>query len=325
MLRTLSFFYLLLLTSYVLLRSSFGDSFWWLSLANTFAPILFLPLFFSLLFFIFKKGRIGLIWTVNLGLFGIFWFMPNWQASSTRSEAVYSLKVISFNMHDDPLNIADWIAKEKPDLVLLQEVPAGYAGVLEQLGNYYMTAQPSHWGNTSLSRFPILSSVDIETGDSPFQHLTIDVKGHTLSVYNVHLFNPLEKTKPYTFLGQTFRTRYDDSLRNEQIKQLAEHLATDPYPFIAGGDFNMSAYAANQKVLTQVAQDSFKETGRGWGNTWPKIDVFRKNSSLPIPPLLRLDYIWHSSKIQALSSQVGPALGSDHLPVISTLDLNPIY
>ena len=329
MLRVLFFLYLVFLTLYLALRFSFGDSFWWLSLANTFAPLLFVPLLLSLPFFIVRRGRIGLIWTLNLGLCGVLWFMPGLSAQPpTSSHLGNSLKVVSFNMHDDLLEIENWIVQENPDLILLQEVPAGYARVLlDTLGDsYFMTTQPSHWGNTSLSRYPILSSQDIESvGDSPFQHFTVNVKGQTLSVYNVHLLNPLDKTEPYTLLGKTFRLQYDDRLRNEQLEQLAKLLATDPNPFVAGGDFNMSAHAASKKLLSNVAKDSFKEAGRGWGNTWPRMDVYRRNSNVPLLPLLRLDYVWHSLDLQALKSMVGPALGSDHLPIVSTLELSPVY
>jgi hypothetical protein len=43
------------------------------------------------------------------------------------------------------------------------------------------------------------------------------------------------------------------------------------------------------------------------------------------PPFLaqRLDYIWHSSKLVALDAMVGPAGGSDHLPVLARLALQP--
>jgi endonuclease/exonuclease/phosphatase (EEP) superfamily protein YafD len=51
----------------------------------------------------------------------------------------------------------------------------------------------------------------------------------------------------------------------------------------------------------------------GLAPTWPA------NGIWPYP-LVRLDYVWHSEGLQALSAELGPRLGSDHLPLIVTFD-----
>jgi endonuclease/exonuclease/phosphatase family metal-dependent hydrolase len=66
--------------------------------------------------------------------------------------------------------------------------------------------------------------------------------------------------------------------------------------------------------------DSFKEAGTGFAGSWP-VSTAR---GLPrfLPPLVRIDYIWHSAGLRALDAHIGPAIGSDHLPVRATLTLN---
>jgi endonuclease/exonuclease/phosphatase (EEP) superfamily protein YafD len=44
-------------------------------------------------------------------------------------------------------------------------------------------------------------------------------------------------------------------------------------------------------------------------------------ASVPLPPVIRIDYIWASPHFATLDSSVWPGLGSDHRPVISDLQL----
>ena len=61
----------------------------------------------------------------------------------------------------------------------------------------------------------------------------------------------------------------------------------------------------------------YRDAGIGLGTTWP---VLRSGwLGRLLPPLMRLDYIWHSAHFQVTDAQVGPALGSDHLPLIADL------
>ena len=77
-------------------------------------------------------------------------------------------------------------------------------------------------------------------------------------------------------------------------------------------------------TLEQLAahgRDSFRKAGRSFGASWP----LRVNGEFPafIPPLLRVDYIWHSDGFQTVTAQQGPPLGSDHLALMATLTLLP--
>jgi endonuclease/exonuclease/phosphatase (EEP) superfamily protein YafD len=40
-----------------------------------------------------------------------------------------------------------------------------------------------------------------------------------------------------------------------------------------------------------------------------------------MPPLVRIDYVWHSDDFHAVEAALGPYLGSDHLPVTAALAL----
>ena len=83
----------------------------------------------------------------------------------------------------------------------------------------------------------------------------------------------------------------------------------------------MSDQTSIYSTLAGQMGDSFREAGFGLGATWPAFQVVGMNAVLPA--LIRIDYIWHSREFQAVNAEVGPYLGSDHLPVEATLIFIP--
>ena len=71
MLRIVLYLYLAVLCLYLVLRLVFGDGIWWLSLFNTFAPLLFVPLLAALPLAWLKRWRLGLALTCFLGGVGL--------------------------------------------------------------------------------------------------------------------------------------------------------------------------------------------------------------------------------------------------------------
>jgi endonuclease/exonuclease/phosphatase (EEP) superfamily protein YafD len=114
---------------------------------------------------------------------------------------------------------------------------------------------------------------------------------------------------------------YDTEMRNRQIARLLEILEAETYPFIVAGDFNTSDQAVIYGELAGYMRDSFREAGWGLGGSWP----VSQSRGLPafIPPLVRIDYIWHSDHFRAVEALQGPPRGSDHLPLLVTLDVLP--
>ena len=90
-----------------------------------------------------------------------------------------------------------------------------------------------------------------------------------------------------------------------------------PLPFIVAGDFNTSDQDAMYPALAARMIDSFRERGVGFGTSWPSpgmlpIPVF-------LPPLVRIDYIWHSPGISTRAAWQARTVGSDHLPLVADL------
>ncbi|MCB9450921.1 MAG: endonuclease/exonuclease/phosphatase family protein [Anaerolineaceae bacterium] len=321
---------------YLLLRLIFGDGFWWLSLVNTFAYLVFAPLLVLIPASLLARSRLAAFRLTPFAAIALLWFGPYyWPKPVTISTStplhVLTLNVWGNNHHLE--GIESWVRSTDADLVLLQEISPAYAndGLANLRDRYpYQSIQPdpSRWGgNFTLSRYPILeeSYVDLHTPGTPAPlRLVLDVGGQRVAVYNVHLAFPVgEQHVNLPFPIDSFYMRvmlgFDDRVRNQQIAELTTYLKTEPYPFIVAGDFNTSDQSATYGRLARVMRDSFREAGRGLGGSWP-VSTAR---GLPafLPPLIRIDYIWHSADFQTVAAWQDAPVGSDHLPLHALLTL----
>lgn len=319
MLRVALYIYLTALSLYFVLRLTFGDSLWWLSLLNTFALFLFIPLLAALPTAWLKHWRLGFAFSCFLSGVGLLWFGPALSFGHQNAPKGLRLEVITYNMRANPEGLESWLRDLNADVVLLQEIPENYTeGATALLETYpYQMSQSEVWGNAVLSRHPLAKMSDV--GTDKIQRLEMDIGRRNIALYNAHPRWPIGEPRFFSLPWFELNAflRYDDSIRNQQIHTLIASLQREPLPYIMVGDFNMSQYAATYEQIAEVAQDAFREAGTGWGNTWPA-DL---QSNLPVPLLLRLDYIWYSEAFDVDDVERGPELASDHLPVRATLVL----
>jgi len=331
-------FYATFMLTYLFVRWIAGDAFWRLAFVNTFAHWLILPVFLLMpVALILRKRRIALA-LLPVALVGIVWFAPYFMPKSPPAPDGTVMRVLTFNVwgnNHDLSRIEDWIWQSGADLVLLQEVsPAHAEGIMPDLLDIYpyQSSQEDNrrWGdNITLSRYPIVESQYFDLGvpnhPDPLR-LVVDTPEGRLAVYNVHLDWPGGYTRqPEPIFGWFFENNfyfrsllgYDESIRNLQIERLLAKLQTEPYPHIIGGDFNMSASSIMYNRVAAQLRDSFLEAGWGLGTSWPDAGV--RGMAGWIPPLVRIDYIWHSDGLRSVKAWVGSAVGSDHLPVLADI------
>jgi vancomycin resistance protein VanJ len=113
-------------------------------------------------------------------------------------------------------------------------------------------------------------------------------------------------------------------LTNEQIARITA-VATRGHPAVLLTDFNRVGWQAAYRQLRGAGLiDAFGAAGRGMGFTLPtRVShlAYRGHplGDLPLPPLLRVDYVWHTAHFRTLASWIGGNAGSDHLPVLAEL------
>lgn len=213
--------------------------------------------------------------------------------------------VLSWNIGNglaSPDRLAAAVRDSGADIVGLEEVSEAQAAALEtELADCYP------WralfgrgipGKGILSRFPIhdLKHLAFHT-ERPDLHAMVEREGGLMHVIIVHPPPPAPQ---------------EINARSKQLAQLRK-LADLPEPLLLMGDMNMTHWQqAYHELVSAGLLDAFAEAGRGSALTFPT-----RRGSLPLRPMLRLDYIFHSTELTALDAWVGADGGSDHLPLFA--------
>lgn len=208
----------------------------------------------------------------------------------------------------------------KLDVLALQELNHRQAALLERelagIWPHQFTFGDGYEGRGVFSRYPITRSeaIEISTG-RPDGLVEIDLDGTTLTILVGHPRPPKLKGASLDF---TFAS-------NRQVMKLAD-LAMRSAPAVLMGDFNMHVTnPVYRKLEKRGLVDAFAESGEGRQHTFParlgnaKPRLGGRHVRFRVPPMLRLDYIWHTPDIRSVATWVGADVGSDHLPVVSRL------
>ncbi|HET7095554.1 MAG TPA: endonuclease/exonuclease/phosphatase family protein [Thermomicrobiales bacterium] len=204
------------------------------------------------------------------------------------------------------------------DIVGLQELDASLAGIGEALRSIY-PYQSLHPigipGKGLLSRYPLREArlLPLLPG-RPDLRAIVETDAGPIDLFVAHP-PPLRIS----------RGRWQENASAaRQIRALAE-AATAGAPAILLGDFNRLRGQQAYRLLRAAGLiDAFDAAGHGWGGTLPtRLFGWAQRGHLvgtiPLPPVLRVDYVWHTRHFTTLASWTGPHAGSDHLPVIARL------
>ncbi len=217
------------------------------------------------------------------------------------------MMVLTFNMawSARPVdNVADFILSRRPDIALLQEVSLQHAEALKSrlAGAYPHIRHCTVFQGCSqllLSRHPWLEAKEVyrSTGEpemiwARFDHPRLG----KLKVHGLHLAWPFTPDKQV-----------------RHIDQLLQRAGTLAEPAIFAGDFNLTPWSYQMQRLQAVSGLRRHAT---FLRSWPT------DGQLRIPlPLVLIDHVLSTPDIRTVSIEIGPNLGSDHLPVIATLSL----
>jgi endonuclease/exonuclease/phosphatase (EEP) superfamily protein YafD len=337
--------YLPVMLVYLILRFTVQDRNWFVAELNTFAILLFIPLPILLTLSLLVRSRTGLLLLSPVMLIVAIWigprFLPKNPAAHSPVLRVMSNNISHFNI--DPDRVPQIAQSQNPDVIFLQEVLIDeHQSALNALdvAYPYQTRQYDQMRqymynayNITYSRYPFVISEQVDPQISLMPQIyrnVIEVDGQRIALYNIHLLSPggerrLTRVTRFFRLTNNYFVRYalsyDDSIRNLQIEALLSFLATEPYPYIVAGDFNTSDFSMTYNRLASAMHDSFAEGGVGLGSSWPAVRALGYPAF--IPPIIRIDYIWHSAGLQTVSAWKGDFSGSDHLPMFADFALSP--
>lgn len=211
----------------------------------------------------------------------------------------------------DVLHLAE---HEKPDLILLVESNQRWLDALEPLrpAYPYWAAQPreDNYGVALLSRWPIRESAILaySAAGVPSVVATVELDGQPLQVVCTHPPPP--------------KSRAETRARDEQMDNLATLSARRQIPFVLCGDLNLTPWSPVFWRFTR--RSGLSDSARGFGvqASWP---VGAPNLGVPwmgAPWMgVPIDHCLVSPEITVLDRRLGPAVGSDHYPLIVDFNL----
>lgn len=227
------------------------------------------------------------------------------------------IKIVSWNIwidgHIDQTE--DFLRKSDADIIGLQEVKDSdpkhdIISFLKKLGYSYVFAPiEKEWGGNIyrdgpaiFSKHPILDSHTYNLSSEDNRGAVkadIQIGDKTLHVFSTHLVHSHQE---------------EYKIQTDQAINLLKHLPTANT--ILMGDFNATPESSTIKAIKEVLIDSDPSNQPTWsvykeGCGVCKIDEIK----------IKLDYIFTTPDIKTESFKVRDSKGSDHLPIITTIEL----
>lgn len=307
---------------WALVHGVIGDRWWWLFALNALAPYLFLPLpAILLLAFRLRRRETWVGLSLALVLFAYLYgglFLPRLSAAPANGPklTVMAYNVLGFNMETSA--VVEAIRASQADVIALQELnPENAAAIQRELAEVYpyqiLNPQEGVAGSGVISRYPLRPTGEQLLGSwigTPHV-LEVDFDGQPVTLLRFHAYPGINNVAP----------------REAQARIIAHFASAHPGPFIAAGDFNATDMHVAYRILTEQLQDSWREAGWGFGQTFPGAASLGSSrptlAGIPVPMwLVRIDYVFHSDDFTAAAARVGPWDGtSDHRPVVAELVL----
>jgi len=217
---------------------------------------------------------------------------------------VMALNVRTSNPHHDRVRAV--IRAEDPDIVLLMETDDRWIAALDELRATYphriTKPRRDNFGIALFSKLPFERAESVEFGDAgvPSVVAVLSAGGAAFTVIGTHPLPP--------------SSSWGSERRNRQFAAVAEYVWTADTPVLLLGDLNVTRFSAHFGRLLRDSGLCDSSRGRGFQPTWP---AHRPLFSIPI------DHALHSDEIRVVDRRVGPAVGSDHYPLI--VDVNPPF
>ena len=229
---------------------------------------------------------------IVIGLFGL---QPAFPYFPVTPVALPQIRMIQFNTlfnNPKPDFSAQWLVAQAPDITTLQEVSKNNQVIIDELSKQMPSKAECKFTAIGrvvvLSKYPKLAEKCVEGSGLVWMQVMIDGKPVTIASVHLHW--------PYPFRQQ------------KQLDYMRTELEAMPRPVILAGDFNAAPWS---EAVAQVG---------------------RASSTIPLPglrmtlrmgfygigpfPVLPIDQVLAPDGTSPTKMEVGPPIGSDHLPVV---------
>lgn len=226
-----------------------------------------------------------------------------------------TLKVVSLNTwyrntrYD---NLVQYLRGSGADVIGLVEVTPGLKAALTSLRDLY-PYQADCVGTVKkceemlLSRLPLhdVAAQRVEDMRPIVVSARLDLPGGPVTVAVTHLSSSLN--------GLIEIEHAEGDIAQEgQVARLDKYFASLPADAILMGDFNATPWS---RILTEMRDGGGWRSNAGLNPSWPRW--------LPMPFRLPIDHIFGRGRVTVTRLETGPALTSDHLPVVAEIAIRP--
>jgi len=291
-------------------------------------PLFLLINFCFLFYWLIKKKRYSLISLSSILIYFLFFNSPVQINIVNDNQINNSFSLMSFNVKgfgatqsvrnlETSDKITSFVKSKNPDIVCFQEFSRFE---FQSFNNYpYKFIGYRRDFEKSLqviySKYPIIDKGFIDFQDTRNQTIYVDInfEGEITRVYNIHLQSyMLGSIRFYSNLENLIilvdKVNTTQTMQVEQVQIILDHAKMFKGKVVFLGDFNSTQYSSNYKRLKQNKNDSYIESGFGFGSTYP-----RRNYPF------RIDYVLVDSDINVLSHENFNLKISDHEPILVRL------
>lgn len=296
----------------VSLAAFLGRWVWWLDvLANFRAQYVVALAVLGLVIMMSKWRKTGYV-VLGVALVNLIVVLPLYIGSPAEASVdVSSMRVMSFNLlstNESYSDVVEYIETIEPDLVMLHEASRPWEVAMESAELEYEIIRPRS-DNLIFGTLVLVRADDVEAISYGFA---------SSSPRAVELnYTPEGWTTPISVLGTHALAPTDEEradLRNAQIGFAGGWASEQTGAFFVVGDFNATPWSWPFRRLMGSAELLNSQSGFG---LQPSFSA-ETNLLLRVP----IDHLIHSPALEVIDRQLGPALGSDHFPLVVDLQLD---
>lgn len=214
----------------------------------------------------------------------------------------FRLRVLSLNVltsNPNKQQVLDHVTGADADFVFFMEVDDAWLSALQALKekypHHYAEPRGDNFGLAVFSHIPWKKPPVVWYADAkvPTVEVELNHQGRDLMVVCTHPLPPA---------GRHYAT-----LRDQQLRQLAERVSRQTLPVLVMGDLNATPWSAGMRIVQHEENLGFRSLVTPCAPTW------RAGSAFAIP----IDHILCTAPLVLENRIVGPDVGSDHRSVKS--------
>jgi endonuclease/exonuclease/phosphatase (EEP) superfamily protein YafD len=294
------------------LASFAGAWVWWLDvLANFRAQYVVVLIVFGLLILASRWRLVGWV-VVGVALVNALFVLPLFVGAPGESVAgAPEMRVMSFNLlstNESYNEVAEYIQATTPDVVLLHEASRPWEVAMASSGLDYEIIRGRSdnliFGTLVLARQTVdASSFGFAEGDGRAISLTYLPEGwpEPVKILSSHPVAPTSDERA--------------ALRDAQLGFAADWAGQQDGAYLVVGDFNASPWSSPFRGL--VSDGRLRNSQLGFGLQ----PSFSANTIFPLR--IPIDHLLHSEDLRVRDRRLGPAMGSDHFPLVVDLQYAP--